>query len=766
MGPINEHISRSNRIAIRDLASKTSITTTHQFADATARDAYFVTNPTELTEGLFIKVGTGYQQYLSETWEDVSAVLIEQVQADTQLINDAGNYYASNNTEGALQEVGSDMADIATQQQTTNLKISTVEKDLKDYQQTLATVNINQEAKQSVTGYGNVSFPKNTANGQVSCSVKGRTLKNELNYNRDTWEEWTKTVGKVVGDSTGLEFTFSDVSPSATAILSTGVKNSQKYGLLLNVASNTLSTKRLELSNEYTGNYITLVGAGIIGNIKLIFTTQSNITTNQLKILQNAYGDLGLKIKLKDIRIFELPTGSQIETDFNTLTADQLAQKYPYISGGTAKSTISAGRLKGVNVNLLPTNISEWEIGTINPLDGILQTATNRLRMRNFYKIKRNSVVVPSCQNGFDVRAIFYYDNAKNFISAVTGSPINTTVPYDATYYKAIIRKIDDSSITVQNFENIKPQLEYGTVATAYTPHQHSELYYSAKDSNGNIVESKSVGTAKDEVRFNQSTEEYEHVKRVSNNETVNGIDNWTDFGIYTDNTFCYARIDGWATSRKIGENFEATALSSDGNYTKSLTLSKSSQFSFISGRLMLTIAKSKLDVMTSGATLEGFKEYLNLYPITLTYQLATPIITPIETSGTVMSYPSGSMWVEKATADAGIYTDKFSILQQDLPIAELEKISKIDFTTGVETELDVSLAVVASDKLSFTHPSLTADDLVFVTYFFDKESTEGEMTAEFYDSRYVLKDSVTGKYYKNVQTVANEVLTDTLVEV
>ena len=59
-------------------------------------------------------------------------------------------------------------------------------------------------------------------------------------------------------------------------------------------------------------------------------------------------------------------------------------------------------------------------------------------------------------------------------------------------------------------------------------------------------------------------------------------------------------------------------------------------------------------------------------------------------------------MYVENVVADAGVYTDKMTVLHQDLPIHTLEKVSKVDFATGVETELDVSTAVIAGDKLSF----------------------------------------------------------------
>jgi len=155
-----------------------------------------------------------------------------------------------------------------------------------------------------------------------------------------------------------------------------------------------------------------------------------------------------------------------------------------------------------------------------------------------------------------------------------------------------------------------------------------------------------------------------------------------------------------------------------------------------------------------------------NMQGVTLTYQLATPIEIPIQTSGSLVSYPSGTVYIEPFVADAGIYTDKMSVLHQDLPIKALEKISKVDFETGVETELDPAQAIIAADKLSFTHPDLEAGDIVFFVYEYDRESTVGETEIEYYDSRYVIKDSVTGKFYKWHIVVADGVPSIELVEV
>ena len=135
-------------------------------------------------------------------------------------------------------------------------------------------------------------------------------------------------------------------------------------------------------------------------------------------------------------------------------------------------------------------------------------------------------------------------------------------------------------------------------------------------------------------------------------------------------------------------------------------------------------------------------------------------------TSGNLISYPSGTVYVENVVADAGIYGDNLNVLHTDLPIKEVEKVSKVDFTTGVETELDVSQCVIAEDKLSFTHPSLVDGDIVFFTYYYDLESTLGETTIEYYDSRHTIKDDVTGKFYKIVPKISDGVLTNELVEV
>jgi hypothetical protein len=77
-----------------------------------------------------------------------------------------------------------------------------------------------------------------------------------------------------------------------------------------------------------------------------------------------------------------------------------------------------------------------------------------------------------------------------------------------------------------------------------------------------------------------------------------------------------------------------------------------------------------------------------------------------------------------------------------------------------------VSETVIAGDKLSFTHPDLEAGDIVFFVYEHGAEGTIPETEISYYDSRYVIKDSVTEKFYKWHIAVANGVPSIELTEV
>ena len=144
----------------------------------------------------------------------------------------------------------------------------------------------------------------------------------EVPYTPSTWAEWSSAL-------TTLDITGAEITATGSILCGKTIKTSTKYGFLFNVVSNNLSVP----GNLFCGGGITypfnsatfLTSVGQVGNVKGIVI--SNTGTSGF-VQFNVSGTAGTKIKLKDIRIFELPTGSTIETDFNTMTADQLTAKY------------------------------------------------------------------------------------------------------------------------------------------------------------------------------------------------------------------------------------------------------------------------------------------------------------------------------------------------------------------------------------------------------------------------------------------------------
>lgn len=169
--------------------------------------------------------------------------------------------------------------------------------------------------------------------GHNLCHSDGRTpfYKSEIPYNPTTWAEWVLVSGDstTTMDSTGLTMTAVNGTFVRIERQSLAFKVSTKYGVIYDVVSSNL-----------TGNYGIATSGGLtasdvnfsktVGKNKTVFTTYSTISANNFRLFVNLSETTGNSIKLKDIRIYELPAGSQIETDFETLTADQLNEKYPF----------------------------------------------------------------------------------------------------------------------------------------------------------------------------------------------------------------------------------------------------------------------------------------------------------------------------------------------------------------------------------------------------------------------------------------------------
>src|SRR5690606_32535593 len=140
-----------------------------------------------------------------------------------------------------------------------------------------------------------------------------------LVYTPTTWSEWIKNKATVEGESIVIDGVYTNFSYT-----SDDYKENTVYGILLEVEENSLNYNFGLLSN-FTGQYEQYVNPNFIGNVKYITTTTSKPTRITFGTNTSETG----RIKIKDIRLFELPNLTQIKHDFENISADELYIKYP-----------------------------------------------------------------------------------------------------------------------------------------------------------------------------------------------------------------------------------------------------------------------------------------------------------------------------------------------------------------------------------------------------------------------------------------------------
>lgn len=576
------------------------------------------------------------------------------------------------------------------------VKTAVIEKELNDFQNTLANVNINQEAKQSVTGYGIVSLPKNCANGQVSASVKGQTWSNKL---------VVANIVTTITDNTGNRIKIKKDGSAGvkTAYDTTDYKEidfvaGRKYFVVFKIKENSVGKIRNNIRIHYSDE--TTEGISLETDVFKAYNIIQATKTLKGQIYTatspTVVGDKYFEYAF----VYDLT-----ELGLDNLTLEQADKLFYYING--TKSTVSATRTKSAGKNLFK-NIFPYE-GT--PAS---YTFPSFSETQDLDKIDNFPFYVP-------FRTSSGYVAFK--IPAVNGKTYTISGNRSTAYYSGLhdgLGRAVGNAVGVFSFQRISSrgyvffvttnvvfsdlksyQVEEGSVQTSYEPYVSSSLYLNA----GQPLRSLLNGT-KDEVSAGKLAKRVGVKTNVASGTVINYAD----------------MAEGGQFVAYFADNTQQVGV--------------------------------KGDTLTALAT-------------TLTYQLATPVVTDIQTSGSLFGYPSGTVYVENVLPVAGLYeATGIKVTNSDFPIATLEKISKIDSVTGVETEVAVANAVISADKLSFTHPGLVAGDIVFFTYHHAVEGTVAETIINYYDSRYTIKDAGNGKFYQWKVTADNGVPTITLVEV
>jgi hypothetical protein len=143
-------------------------------------------------------------------------------------------------------------------------------------------------------------------------------------------------------------------------------------------------------------------------------------------------------------------------------------------------------------------------------------------------------------------------------------------------------------------------------------------------------------------------------------------------------------------------------------------------------------------------------------------YELATPIETEVLTVGSLLGHSKGTVYVEDVLSDYDLYSTNVTT---DKAISSLSEIVKFD-SEGLQTKLDIADATIAGDGLSFTHTDLSEGDFVWFSYYYTNDNIFSNTTITYYNSDFVVIDSVDSKVYRWTVAVADGVASLELTEV
>lgn len=539
------------------------------------------------------------------------------------------------------------------------------------------------------------------ADGYIRAKLGGQTLKNELNYTASTWAEWAKS--NAAGDATGLELTSPGSGISAYAYLATNLKPSTNYLILYTVVSNTM-TSACYIGNTGSGHVFPTTNLPkTVGAQKIVATSQASFTLNRAQLSNTSSETAGNKLKIKEIRIFELPVGSQIESDATNLTADQLNAKYPYIAGGSVKS-VQAQRIKAVGKNLFsPIRKTYGSYNNINVIGGdilkVISASTTELAYTGFlFKLKPNTVYrisASSSRSGTNGGGISVYDSTISTI--LTGNPNalnpNFSFTTDSSGIVVLIfyAKTSGSNLDYATFSNI--QLEEGSLTTTYEPYTETVAYIPGP------LRSLPNGV-KDEVNMNTG----QKMKNISDWYTLQA----SDITAIADNT----------NVQSITVQLPAD-VSQTGGLGKCLVpgygeavwpydeLDDVGKWYSALGTPSRTIYFLK--ALGTYANLDAAKAALAGTQII--YQLATPVPSTLKDLGQLDALPYGNIIIEPVLRGVKLPafgTGKIPITTADAPILSIESVYRIDTgADGQQTKVDVTSSFsIDADKLGITYAS------------------------------------------------------------
>lgn len=434
----------------------------------------------------------------------------------------------------------------------------------------------------------------------------------------------------------------------------------------------------------------------------------------------------------KDVVIYPL-AGTDVSVYFKEVLVEEGEVLYHYISG--TKSTVLAQRIASESKNRLP-NIQFYKgyYATYPPITGDGTDTINYRRTRIVY-LEKGTYKFSSNAN-IEYRGIGQFQNTSGVSSGLTTKFTITQNQYMFFYF----RKAGITTWDLGEYpSDIQLMLEQdrGQTLDIYEEHKDDKSYILCTNSEtGEIEELRSVpnGT-KDRLYY--SNGKYYYEKNVSDEVIIDGSLGWATPSA-TGGGFYYSYVNNWIDGKNVATDVDNSgiAISSDGNYrisSSDITNERIIRLRSYSGRLQVYVETSKIDSQSGSTLTDKFKNYINAYPITLNYQLSTPIVVEankpnsygidFKMEGSLTAYENGSVQFE--TYYRYVHDTNTTSITLKKPISSIDKLFKYDGGTWIEVT-----GTLSSDGTTITVTEAG-------TYRVEgpirpEEGTEGEKTLSF----------------------------------
>jgi len=355
-------------------------------------------------------------------------------------------------------------------------------------------------------------------------------------------------------------------------------------------------------------------------------------------------------------------------------------------------ATLGVGemRYRTVGKNLCPTDINEWEQGTVNALTGVASASTTSIRTKKYHRILSSVIVSPSQKvgSGLTLYAIFFDENL-NYVSYTITT--NYTIPSNARFVR--YRLSSATAITTTVVLTGEPQLELGSTATTYEAYKDSTAWTPEIGNRlPNAVHDEydvgtGIGTQNVFPNYVLQSADITDVLTNGSNAVIVSTREFSDLVAGNLNREVYSASYGYQTNYVAADNAD--------NIGKLYVFTGNKYI-----RFGLPVGTTLAQARTA---LAGTVIY---------YQLATPITTQYDPQS-LQSFLGGSMYLTNGKRDGMVYASGLTFLYDVLSVDLLYKFSggvKVPITNATISGKVVSSVSLADGDICYIEVTFKTD--------------------------------------------------------